>query len=127
MLGLTDGVVGTGMLKFVRLGAAAEDPSTTSPSASALVKDHPLVVFSSRGCPYCGDAIDALHRAGLSPTVVEVTSEQRRDLHAQTGQSSVPSVWVRGQFIGGAEDGPEEFEGVHRSLASGKLQELLEV
>jgi len=39
-------------------------------------------------------------------------------LSEMTGQRTVPSVWVKGQFIGGNDD-------THSSFRSGKLQQML--
>lgn len=43
----------------------------------------------------------------------------QQELKSLTGQSSVPSIWIRGKFIGGNSD-------AQAAAKSGKLQELLE-
>ena len=42
----------------------------------------------------------------------------QQQLQSLTGQSTVPSVWVKGKFIGGNSD-------VQAAAKSGKLQEIL--
>eukprot|EP00658_Telonema_sp_P-2_P040540 TRINITY_DN28991_c0_g1_i2.p3 TRINITY_DN28991_c0_g1~~TRINITY_DN28991_c0_g1_i2.p3 ORF type:complete len:115 (+),score=23.84 TRINITY_DN28991_c0_g1_i2:284-628(+) len=113
------------MLSFIRLGAAAAE---TSPGQSVedVVSSDPVVVFSSSSCPFCLEAIAALRQAGIDPKVVEASADMRHKLYSRTSVSSVPSVWVRGRYIGGANDGPEPWMGVHPCLRSGKIQEMLE-
>ena len=43
------------------------------------------------------------------------------ELLRRTGRSSAPSVWVRGEYVGGCDDGTEPWHGVVPMLASGKL------
>ena len=129
-LGYTDGVVGTGMLKSIRLGAAASAGAAASDQdvpVADIIASSPIVVFSSPGCPFCAQAVEALQAAGHEYELVQVSAAQRKDLLAATGVTSVPSVWVNGQYIGGMNDGPEQWMGVSRCLGSGKLQQLLDV
>ena len=55
---------------------------------------------------------------------VEVTDAQKTELKALTGKTSVPQVFVKGQFIGGCNDGG--LGGTVPLLKSGKLQEMLQ-
>ena len=54
---------------------------------------------------------------------VEVTDAQKAELRELTGKTSVPQVFVKGQFIGGCNDGG--LGGTVPLLKSGKLQEML--
>ena len=45
-------------------------------------------------------------------------SEIQSTLASMTGQRTVPSVWVKGTFIGGNDD-------THKLYQSGKLNEML--
>jgi len=124
LMGAREAVVGTGMLSFIRLGTAAEEES---PAVDEVISSssESVVLFVSGACPYCADAMAALTRSGVPFHSVEATAAQRRELTEKTGQSSVPSAWVKGTFIGGANDGPEEWMGVTTCLRSGKLGEML--
>ena len=152
MMGKKTAVVGTGMLNFIRLGTAADgaDAAEQTPAASdvkEVVAGHDVVLFVSPGCPYCREAVSALNAKGLNPrntidnpglsscclcpitgiahTTVNATTEQRQELFKATGATSVPSVWVKGTYIGGCNDGPEDWMGLTPNLRSGKLEEML--
>ena len=61
-----------------------------------------------------------------APTIVGALVDLDRDglvLKALTGKTSVPQVFVKGQFIGGCNDGG--LGGTVPLLKSGKLQEML--
>jgi glutaredoxin len=66
-----------------------------------------------------------LKSAGKEFAVVNATSEQRDELFQLTDSSSVPSIWVKGKYVGGCNDGPESWMGIKKILANGKLEELL--
>lgn len=126
MLGYTDGVVGTGMLRSIRLGNAnAANAESKADPVDEIIRANDVVVFQTATCPYCKQARDALNAAGIAHTVIDVEQQQRQDLLERTGKSSVPSVWVKGTYIGGCNDGPEDWMGVNPCLQSGKLKELL--
>ena len=74
-------------------------------------------------CPFCKSAKDALTEAGIEFKDVEVTDAQKAELRELTGKTSVPQVFVKGQFIGGCNDGG--LGGTVPLLKSGKLQEML--
>ena len=67
----------------------------------------------------------ALKTAGKDFKLVNADSQQRQELHSLTSSSSVPSVWVKGKFVGGCNDGPESWMGIKKLIANGKLDELL--
>lgn len=88
-----------------------------------LIESNDLVMFVSRTCPYCAQAEMLL--TDYEPRVVEATADMRGKLAEMTGKTSVPSVWVKGQYVGGCNDGPEDWMGVVPMLNSGKMEELL--
>lgn len=94
-------------------------------SVQDVVASSPIVVFSSSSCPYCSSAIAALRENGRSPKVIEVSSAQRSELRQLTGQTSVPSIWVKGKYVGGCNDGPEGWMGIKKIIKNNKLDELL--
>lgn len=153
-LGHTDGMVGTGGWKnHIRLGSEAKaqaDPGTSSsgsnndqsgpgspvsvsPVSSSearlsiddVISSNDVVVFSSAGCPYCAQAIQALQDAGIEHVEVFRSAQMANELLTKTGKSSVPSVWVKGSYIGGCNDGPQSWMGVVPCIKSGKMMELL--
>jgi glutaredoxin 3 len=96
-----------------------------SPSLKAIVESSNVVVFTWTTCPYCVQAKRLLEQNNYAFTEVNATKEVADDLYKATSQSSVPSVWVKGTFIGGCNDGPENWMGLAPCLKSGKFQELL--
>jgi glutaredoxin len=77
------------------------------------------------GCPYCVEAVNALKTAGHDIKVVKATRDQREVLYDMTNVGSIPSIWVKGKFVGGCNDGPEAWMGIKKMIKSGKLNEML--
>ena len=90
-----------------------------------IISSGDIVVFVSTGCPYCAQALSSLRESGHHPVVVEATREQRAELQSRTSSSSVPSVWVKGKYVGGTNDGPEPWMGIRKLIANGELSKML--
>ncbi len=90
-----------------------------------FIASEDIVVFKWRTCPYCVDAMRALDADKKTYKAIEVSEEQRSLLFEVTKQESVPSIWIKGKFIGGCNDGPESWMGVKPLIKSGKLNEFL--
>jgi len=82
-----------------------------------------VVVFSRTGCPYCRRAIEALNAHSIAHKVVELDAASKASLVKITGQSSVPQVFVKQQFVGGCNDGG--MGGTLPLLANGTIQKIL--
>merc|ERR1712039_488755 len=83
-----------------------------------------VVFFDLPGCPYCRAAEAALQAAGIEFKKVDI-AEYRAALEERTGKASAPSVWIRGTYVGGCNDGTEAWHGVKPMLASGRLKQML--
>mmetsp|Transcript_5677 Transcript_5677/g.10162 ORF Transcript_5677/g.10162 Transcript_5677/m.10162 type:complete len:164 (-) Transcript_5677:185-676(-) len=120
-----------GLGGFVLAAAATRKvrgPRATTLRASSVdeyIAENDVVVFMTPTCPFCQMAVQALTEAGYPPVTVEVApgSELRSELQEKTNSSSVPKVWVKGNFVGGCNDGG--MGGVKPLLRSGKIQELM--
>eukprot|EP00747_Dinoflagellata_sp_TGD_P000097 gnl/TRDRNA2_/TRDRNA2_100121_c0_seq1.p1 gnl/TRDRNA2_/TRDRNA2_100121_c0~~gnl/TRDRNA2_/TRDRNA2_100121_c0_seq1.p1 ORF type:complete len:148 (+),score=33.90 gnl/TRDRNA2_/TRDRNA2_100121_c0_seq1:201-644(+) len=145
MSGKTAMVKGFGMLSSIEFGRTAAgkffwgklpdgeelakvdgDKWTTAggmASVDGVISSDDMVVFSMNGCPFCEKAIAALQDAGYAPTVVVCDSTQRQWLASKCGSKSVPKVFVKGQFVGGCNDGG--LGGVLPLLSNGKIKELM--
>lgn len=99
--------------------------SSDDRSVKSIVSAHDVVVFQSNGCPYCSSAISKLTSAGYNPTVIEASPQQRSELNAATGSSTVPSVWLKGKYVGGCNDGPEPWMGIAKILRENRMDEFL--
>merc|ERR1712113_506512 len=78
-------------------------------------------LFDQPGCPFCAKAESSLSGKGVDFTKLNI-AEFRDELKNRTGKTSAPSVWVRGQYVGGCNDGPEKWQGVRPLLEKGFLQ-----
>mmetsp|Transcript_125198 Transcript_125198/g.220449 ORF Transcript_125198/g.220449 Transcript_125198/m.220449 type:complete len:216 (+) Transcript_125198:501-1148(+) len=94
-------------------------------AALSAIKSHDLVLFVKPSCPFSEDALEQLQVNGFHPRVIKINRSQKRGLQALTGQTSMPSAWLKGTYIGGCNDGYEPWMGVKPMVAKGTLQELL--
>ena len=113
------------------MGALESKHGSSSGEAAikALVANStPIVVFSSSSCGYCTQAVRLLKDSGYSSqlTVINATSGQRFALKSLTGISSVPSIWLRGIYVGGLNDGARPWHGLIPLIRSGDFQKILD-
>lgn len=69
-------------------------------------------------------AEDALKSKGIAFEKVSI-APYKPELKQRTGKSSAPSVWIKGTYVGGCNDGVEPWQGVIPMLRSGKFEEML--
>jgi len=70
-----------------------------------------VVLFSFTSCPFCKLAKEALEAKGVTYTAIELDLDPdgaavRARLGARTTRTSVPSIWIGGEFVCGLNDGP---------------------
>ncbi|GAB9469061.1 Glutaredoxin [Globisporangium polare] len=89
-------------------GARAVHLEANKASVQALIKKEPVLVFSKTYCPHCAKVKALL--ADLKTDFELVELDERADgaeiqalLLDLTKQRTVPSVFIRGQHIGGAD------------------------
>jgi glutaredoxin 3 len=82
--------------------------------------DSKVVVYKTGYCPYCTMATRLLSQEEIEFTEVDVSNdhERRRWLVVETGQRTVPQIFINGRSIGG-------FDELARLARRGKLHELL--
>ncbi|GMH70159.1 hypothetical protein TrVE_jg2426 [Triparma verrucosa] len=96
---------------------------------SKALEENEVVVFSKSFCPFCTSTKKMFSETGTelgmtSPAfVVELDqidggADIQAELLSQTGQRTVPNVFVKGKHVGGNDD-------TMRAAANGKLQEML--
>ena len=113
---------------FMGLGYSApfsqEQMAAAKLAVQKLIQSNRILIFSAPfHCPYCekAKALLASHKA-----IVHVPSnEEHQALEEITGQGSYPNIWINGTFIGGCNDGPENWHGLTKILKTGKFEELL--
>lgn len=90
----------------------------------SLIDLHAIVVISKSTCPFCRDVKDLLiNTIGVTVHSVEVNLHPEGSkifayAKAKTGRSTVPLVFIKGEFIGGCDD----TKGLHHK---DKLEPLL--
>lgn len=84
-----------------------------SPQVAAAVKQtissHPIVIYSKSYCPYCIRVKNLFQSINQNFHCIELDersdgSEIQSALYQMTNQSTVPSVFIHGQHIGGCDD-----------------------
>lgn len=60
-------------------------------------------LYTWSGCPYCHRAKNLLEQKNIPYTEhkIDNNDEKKAELFKQTGQNTVPFVFINGQFIGG--------------------------
>lgn len=94
-------------------------------AARSAIKLDDLVLFVKSACGFSESALEALQSNGFKPRVVKTNRSQRRGLQSLTGVTTMPSAWIKGTYIGGANDGKESWMGVKPMIANGKIVEML--
>lgn len=102
-----------------------EEKKQDKEAAEAAIKTSDLVLFVKPGCPFCKDALESLQSGGFDPRIIDTARPIKRGLEQITGVTSVPYCFAKGKYIGGCNDGPEEWMGVKPLVASGELENKL--
>lgn len=85
-------------------------PSSAPTSHAAEVFSYgdarkPAQVFGARSCPWSGRSLRLFESAGINAVYVDLdlagSGSIREELRAQTGQQTIPYIYLRGRFIGG--------------------------
>eukprot|EP00607_Mallomonas_marina_P007781 CAMPEP_0182417616 /NCGR_PEP_ID=MMETSP1167-20130531/2075_1 /TAXON_ID=2988 /ORGANISM="Mallomonas Sp, Strain CCMP3275" /LENGTH=194 /DNA_ID=CAMNT_0024591307 /DNA_START=104 /DNA_END=685 /DNA_ORIENTATION=+ len=105
---------------------------TTKEKIMEMVNSAPFVIFTWTMSPSCKKALKLLSEIDCQVKVIELDKPWsegnpiRATLGRMTGRTSVPSIWLKGQFLGGYEDGNSDAAPGLLSLAfSGKLRPML--
>ncbi|XP_010484020.1 PREDICTED: glutaredoxin-C1-like isoform X2 [Camelina sativa] len=85
-----------------------EEMETAMNKTKEIVSSYPVVVFSKTYCRYCQRVKQLLTQLGASFKVLELDeisdgSEIQSALLEWTGQSTVPSVFIKAKHIGGSD------------------------
>jgi len=113
--------------------AGEYDNVATTAEVKSLAASAPLVLFTWEASPACKRAIKLLAEAGVKAKIIRLDdpwsegNPRRAALGRLTGQSSVPSVWIGGEYVGGCDDGPDPIDapGLVPLAFRGKLYEKL--
>ena len=92
-----------------------------------FVDSNQVAMFSFTTCPFCRRAKDYLDGEGIPYVALELDeddqgNEIRAVLGRKTKRTSMPAIFINGEFIGGCNDGP----GLLTLANSGELQAMLD-
>jgi glutaredoxin 3 len=118
-----------GFKQFVAdLVAGDYDQGATDQLIDELIQPNDVALFSFTTCPFCRRAKDELDERGISYAALELDelpgnegNEIRAQLGRRTGRTSVPSIFVKGKFVGGCNDGP----GLLPLLENGEFESMI--
>lgn len=79
-----------------------------------------VIVYSTDYCPYCNAAKSLLSKKGIDYEEINVENDDQKRawLIQETGQRTVPQIFINGKSIGGYQE-------LSQLDASGKLDTLL--
>ncbi|CAN0141263.1 unnamed protein product [Discosporangium mesarthrocarpum] len=119
---------------IARMSAGQYDESAVKGQVEDYISSNKVMVFSWERCPFCaqakgllGDLVEDPADLKASLYILEIDtlpegSAVRYELSQITGRTSVPQIWIGGEFVGGCNDGP----GVFTLHGQGKLLPMLE-
>lgn len=112
----------------VKMIAGDYDKGAVRAKLDNLIAEKPVLMLSFTTCPFCLKAKALLDEKGAVYEVVELDVESdgnaiRAEMADMLGRTSVPAIWIGGQFIGGCNDGP--MGGIVKLNESGKLDPML--
>jgi len=88
------------------------DKKAVKDGIQLFIKQNEVAMFSFTTCPYCRGAKDYLNERSISYAIIELDelegnegNEIRAVLGQMTGRTSVPSIFLNGEAIGGLNDG----------------------
>ena len=110
--------------------AGEYDRGKVDASIDGAIRGSGCVVFVFASCPFCKKAIELLDSRGATYELVTLDGREdgaaiRARLGARTGRTSVPSIWIGGEYVGGLNDGVPDDEscpGLVRLDARGELE-----
>lgn len=114
--------------------AGEYDEEATQLRVDRFVDENPVAMFSFTTCPFCRRAKDYLEENNIPYLAMELDeldgnagNEIRAVLGKKTKRTSVPAIFVGGEFIGGCNDGPGLLTLADQGRLDGMVQAALQV
>ena len=81
-------------------------PGRSDKPAVPAATSQPIVMYTTRFCPYCIRARSLLQSKGWDYQDIPVDSDQRlrSEMMQKSGQHTVPQIWIGDQHIGGCDE-----------------------
>jgi len=117
-----------GKKKLVKSLAGEYDATAIQDRMNGLIDAEPVLMFSFTTCPFCIKAKGVLDGMNAKYTVIELDTDPdgkaiRAEMADIVGQTSVPAIWIGGEFAGGCNDGG--MGGLMTLKKAGKLDGML--
>lgn len=112
--------------------ARETDPGARANTADDLItltRSAPVVVFLREISPASNRAVRLLRLAGAEPKLIDLDPKSAlcKEIARITGRTSVPCIWIGGEFVGGCDDGPTPAApGIVDLAFAGALRERLD-
>ena len=100
-----DGRINTNIPAIVRLRAGDFGQNSIAETVKQAIDTEPVLMYSFTTCPFCLKAKDLLDSLGAKYEVVELNTiaeggDIRNELKNLVGRTSVPAVFINGEFAG---------------------------
>ena len=81
-------------------------PIAVIESGSSDEEVQPVLVYSTRQCPFCTRAIDLLvaKQVGFTEIRIDQDTDKRSEMEARSGRTSVPQIFIGDFHVGGCDD-----------------------
>jgi glutaredoxin 3 len=113
--------------------AGEYDATAVLEEVEDIIKSYPCVMFSWESSPSCKKAVDAFEKVGADVKIVRLDDPWdegnpiRAEIGKMVGKSSVPMIFIDGEFVGGYDAGvSEDAPGILDMAFKGTLRPKLE-
>jgi glutaredoxin 3 len=120
-----------GKKALVQALAGEYDKEKYASELKGLITNEPLLMLSFTKWPFCVKAKQILKSKGVNDykvlelDVLEDGNAYRAEMAELIDRTSVPAIWINGEFIGGCNDGGPTGTGIVQLEQSGKLDTML--
>ena len=76
-----------------------------------------VTIYTTTYCSFCSRAIQLLEDKGIPYLNLNIDGDKKKELYKETGQNTVPYIFIDDNFIGGCSE-------LQELDASGKLDEM---
>ena len=118
-----------GKMALVKSMAGDYDEKVIQARIDSLVSENPVLMLSFTTCPFCVKAKEILGSSKYTIVELDVDPDGkaiRAELGNKIGRTSVPAIWIDGEYMGGCNDGGVIYSGLSGLQRDGTLKSRLE-
>lgn len=99
-------ILGKFAFNYLQYGSNTQNEQKIQSKATELRTDIKVILYSRIGCSYCNLAKNLLEEMRIPYETIELTenTDLREKLIKQTGQYTVPYIFINDKFIGGYQN-----------------------